>query len=246
VWVGGVLLTPIVLFPALAQDMTLNGLVHSYFLAIPFLGATLWVAKAALVRARGSLRGIEMLLKGRTVQTRWRAQAVLLACAALLTALGVSRMGKSQAATAAQIVEAYTAENPADSFRYLDELRRFNDGTFMTNINTPLVGFLTEQPGFGVCGLDSIDESGTPIVALCRIAMMRGYAKYLSVRPRYFFFFSSAGFFPGFATCSPLPGRDTRSGLASEECHRRQRERLDQLFPVRFESVEVTVYDLGT
>jgi hypothetical protein len=259
-WTAGALLAPVVLFPAFAQDMTLYRQVHSYFLAITFMAAILWIG--ALVwrigrRLVGALRiraseGMSVL-RGRSIaaalpvsaQHRVLLNAMLMVVVVALTVVALARIGENWLAELGSVRARYFQQDIARSFSYLEALRRFDNGMFMTNINTPLVGLLTRQPGFGVCGGESIERDGRAELRHCKIAMMRNSARYLAQRPRYFFFFTTH--FPGFATCRPLAQKlDPSSGLPGDKCHELQRKRLSELFSVSFESPEVVVFDLSS
>jgi len=252
VWIVATVLTPVVLFPAFAQDMSLRGLVHTYYLAIPVVAAVLWVGKLAwrgvtpARDVRGFVAGRTLAVAGRNRRDRILHTATLFVASISLVALGVMSVAASQLAEAGTIGSLYLRRNIANSFRSLEDIRRFDADLFMTNINTPLVGFLTHQPGFGVCGLRSVDESGRLELRHCRIAMMRHYERYLERQPRYFFFFVRGKHFPGFATCHPDSiTTDPETGLIGGECHAEQRKRLDRLFRVILQNEDVRVYDLA-
>lgn len=251
VWIAGAVMAPIVLFPAFAQDMTLRGLVHTYFLAIPLLAAVLWVGQL-MWRGMLPIAQISALIRGRTAEAGLGRgdhvvrNSVLLVMSASIATLGLIGILRSQLSEINMISTLYSPKNVVTSFRYLEEIRRFNDGFFMTNINTPLIGFMTNQPGFGVCGLASVGESGGLAPRHCRIAPLRQYARYVDQRPRYFFFFVLGVHFPGFATCQPYETMtDSTTGLTGAECHDEQRKRLDRQFRLVLDNPSVRIYDLA-
>lgn len=255
VWVTGTLLTPVMLFPAFAQDMSLSGLAHSYFLAIPFLVIALWVSGNIighyLIRNKGALGE---LLSGKTLNVRARFGGFRLAWKAGLAGLVVIMMLPAFLLLARDRIHylkeyrtLYVQKDINESFRYLEELRRYSDGLFMTNVNTPIIGFLTRQPGFGGCGLTSITSDGIPNLERCKIALTRNVSRYRQEQPKYFFFFTEKfSAFPGFATCRPLGKRlDEESKLLGEDCHNALAETLEERFPAVYTANEVIVYDLS-
>lgn len=254
VWVVGTMMTPIVLFPAFAQDMSLSGLVNSYFLAIPFLIIFLWVSGNVighyLVRNQWAIKS---LLFGKTLSFRarfggmrlaWQGGLVFFVMIMIVPALFF--LTRDRVHHLRDYRNNYVKKDINESFRYLEEVRRYSDGLFMTNINTPIVGFLTKQPGFGACGLKSIASDG-PDLEQCKIALMRNADKYRQERPKYFFFFTEEfRAFPGFATCRPLGKKlDVESKLLGEDCHNVLAETLNERFPAVYTAKEVIVYDLS-
>jgi hypothetical protein len=259
IWVLGTLLTPVVLFPAFSQDMTLHGLVHSYLLAIPFMAAIFWTIALGVRVRRKFLTSLKTkgsdhlpLLRGRTILValpgpghRVILNITLMTIVVSLVIVALSSIAIRWGNDFREVRALYSNQDIARSFAYLEALRKFDDGMFMTNINTPLIGFFTRQPGFGVCGGESINKEGRAELRHCRIAMMRNSARYTDQRPRYFFFFTTH--FPGFATCRPLAQKvDPSSGLPGDKCYEQQRKRLAELFSVSFDSPEVTVFDLDS
>jgi len=254
-WVAGTLMTPVVLFPAFAQDMSLSGLVNSYFLAIPFVIIFLWVSGNAighyLIRNQATLK---LLVSGKTLNIRARFWAIRLAWQGGLALLMIFifllaflSLARDWVYHLKEYRELYSKQDINESFRYLDEIRRYSPGLFMTNVNTPIVGFLTKQPGFGGCGLKSIDSDGEPDLGRCKIALMRNAADYRQEQPKYFFFFTEVfTAFPGFATCRPGGKQlDAESNLLGDDCHSELAKTLEKHFPAIYTAKKVIVYDLS-
>jgi hypothetical protein len=129
------------------------------------------------------------------------------------------------------------------AMKQLEELRHFQGEVYMTNINAPLVGFLLNSPGFGVCSPDSIAEDSTLDLKQCKIAFMRRYQYWLNHRPKYFIFFWDGQFFPGFADCVPtglLLGQE-RGG---ENCNTILEAKLELNFKQLFKNKLFSVFDL--
>lgn len=254
VWVVGTMMTPVVLFPAFAQDMSLSGLVNSYFLAIPFLIIFLWVSGNFISHYLvGNQRSLKSLVFGKTLNIRakfggirlaWQGGLAFLVIIMLLPALFL--LARDRVHHLREYRNNYVKKDINESFRYLEEIRRYSDGLFMTNVNTPIVGFLTKQPGFGGCGLKSIASDG-PDLERCKIALMRNADKYRQERPKYFFFFTEEFWaFPGFATCRPLGKKlDAESKLLGGDCHNALAKALNDRFPAVYTAKEVIVYDLS-
>jgi hypothetical protein len=125
----------------------------------------------------------------------------------------------------------------------LSELRSFAGSVYMTNINVPLLGHYLEYPGFGVCGPDSVSETGALDPSRCRVSFVRRQEHWRGRAPRYFVFFREGSFFPGFADCIPeglVPGQE-RLG---KSCVQLFEAKLRRHFPVVAENRLFSVFAL--
>lgn len=224
---AGVIITPIAVFPAFAQEVNLYGGTNFVWLGL------LLIALGALPLTR--------------LVQEIRPQGAAPLRIALSASLAVLVAAETRAAFAAMPraadVRARYANNPHTD---LEILRRFADAPFMTNINVPTPYFYTRQRGFGVCGLNSVGEGGDIDLRDCKSAFMRGKERYYGTRPAYFFYFKLPGYFPGFADCAPwgtniAAVQEARGG---QICFTRQNERLATLYPILADSMLLTVYDL--
>jgi len=114
---------------------------------------------------------------------------------------------------------------------------------FMTNINVPVVGFLAQAPGFGVCEPRAIGGDGSIDLSRCKTAFMRRYEYWSQQRPRYFFYFDHPALFPGFADCLPkgtLVGQERDGNSCMDEL----RHRLARQYVLVFENRLMKVFDL--
>jgi hypothetical protein len=131
----------------------------------------------------------------------------------------------------------------SNEFAHLEDLRQFSGELFVTNVNSPTLGFLLQSAGYGVCGPKGIGDDGEIDVNECKIAFMRQHAHYKQMRPRYFFFVHSPKLFPGFADVLPdgtLAGQD-RGGTKAVE---RMRTNLESHYECVFKNDLFLVYDL--
>lgn len=272
-----IILTPIFLFPAFAQEVNLHGSgANYYYLAIGFYGVAAFALRQALhrfpvrigtgagkgltVNLRHSfhlMRALPNLLQRRSNASSAKARDPRAAGAALarMTA-GVFRL----VLVVAMIVVAIglvktTYAFEKDQVRYtlgrwredpyadLLDLKDFANELYITNINTPAVGFFTNSPGYGVCGPETISADGRIDRSKCKISFMRRTGVYERQEPRYFFFFWAKEMFPGFADLLPsdaLIGEE-RGG---DVLIKRMQDRLDEHFTLVHQNRLFRVYDL--
>ena len=247
-FVIAVIITPIVIFPAFAQEVNLNGGTNYIWLGF------LCIALASLAATRLIMATLPAIP---TILIWWRTRSVFFKIPSILqiaaiavfvcaTALLVAKIPIAIGKTAhlfASIRSRY-AQNPNVE---LEQLRNFASAPFMTNINVPTVYFYTSSVGFGVCGLDSIADNGHLNSDGCKIALVRDRSVYARTRPSYFFFFKVPPYFPGFADCGPpafiLPAEQQLRAPAG--CFDIQRSRLDKNFLRVLDTNLFSVYDLN-
>ena len=254
-WVIITVLAPIILFPAFAQEVNLRGVGNVFFLAIPFAflaGYGIWVLAYAGHRTLSVLAdpagvagrpaaditepGPALIRLGVFVG---RAIAIAGICLALIDgSFAVARNVTNE------LSYIHRLGQNAGRLNLLYDIRRFHGELFMTNINVPTVGFLTEAPGFGVCGPDSVKQDGRFDLLECKTSFMRRYDYWLTQRPRYFFYFSLPEFFPGFADCLPA---DTLIGSKRGEdgCMKQLLDTLESRYPLVLKNDLVLVFDLS-
>ena len=235
IWIAVTVTAGIILFPAFAQEVNLYGArTNLYFLAIGVVAALVYTLQQT-IRLRPSLRPpVEASL-------RFRRLIEGIIWAALTTGLVMS-IGKVAYANLAELHQVVASFR---EYRYtdLEQLRGFAGHLYMTNINTPTVGFFTKEAGFGACDLRSLPDSGGIDTSTCKVADVKRYSALLAQRPRYFFLFHTSDLFPGFADCLPtgtLLGVE-RGGNA---CIDFMRLRLSSQFPRVYENRLFEVYDL--
>jgi hypothetical protein len=236
VLVGAIIMTPIVCFPAFAQEVSLYGGTNFVWLGFAAVGlASLPIS-----------RMIDLAF--RTVEDfEWSPPSIIRGAINIVFLVGVGLLVQRYTSYAlinraqASMVYARYATNPHQS---LEALRAFATGTFMTNINVPTVYFFTQRPGFGVCGIESVDGNGAADFSKCKIAFMKHKERYFGTRPDYFFRFKLPGYFPGFADCAPWGTNiaEVQENRGSMNCFEAQAIRLNRLFPVVFDNSLVSVY----
>jgi hypothetical protein len=245
-----IILTPILLFPAFSQEVSLYGGTNFVWLGLlaislaAFTTSRLLGPLALIVYSRPQRQAFTFT----TPKTRpeiIRTVAFFGVWIVVLSLFG-SEMKDAYvrlSGTKSELLSRYSV-NP---HKQLEPLRLFDSGTFMTNINVPTVYFFTGRPGFGVCGLNSIGESGDLHLAGCKIAFMRNAKRYFDQHAQYFFYFKLPQYFPGFADCSPNGTvlAEVQQGRAPARCFDIQGERLRKNFQIVFNNDLVTVYDLG-
>ena len=247
-FIVAIIITPIVIFPAFAQEVNLNGGTNYIWLGF------LCIALASLAATRlimATLPAIPtILLWWRTRSVFFKipsilhiaAIAVFVCASALLVEKTPNVIGKTKNLFAS--IRSRYAQNPNVE---LEQLRNFASAPFMTNINVPTVYFYTSSVGFGVCGLDSIADNGHLNSDGCKIALVRDRSVYARTRPSYFFFFKAPSYFPGFADCGPpafiLPAEQQLRAPAG--CFDIQRLRLDKNFLKVLDTNLFSVYDIN-
>jgi hypothetical protein len=247
VWAMGTVIAPVILFPAFGQEVNLVGIANSVWMGI-FAAAAVSLAATRAVQPLWSLaRGWRPVRSKVGVHRPWAASqlATLTLAVVVLVAIGNALLIqiRQRNSNIDAIVPLYTAGNQN---LLLEPLRNFSEGYFMTNINTPTIYFYVERPGFGVCGLNSIGESGEIDLDDCKIAFMRDRKRYGASRPSYFFQFSAPGYFPGFADCMPTGTlmAELQEGRAPAACFAMQEGRLRKHYPAVFKNALFAVYDL--
>ena len=124
----------------------------------------------------------------------------------------------------------------------LTALEQYRGEEFMTNINTPTVGFFTKSPGFGVCGPEAVSASGAVDAKKCKVDFNRHHdAEHAS--PRYFFYFWRPDLFPGFADAMPS-GTITDVDRDGNRLLRQLHDNLDANFERVASNSLFHVYDL--
>lgn len=244
-----ILVTPIVLFPAFAQEVNLYGGTNY-----------IWLGLMAIVLASiASTRVIEVVFP--TIQIWWRTGSVFFRIPAThKIATKMALTGMVAAFVAALLIEktpsavdkilstvSEVRSNYAQNQNIeLERLRDFAAAPFMTNINIPTVYFYTGSVGFGVCGLDSVSENGKLNLDGCKIMLVRDRSLYADAHPSYFFLFKIASYFPGFADCGPPSFIQAEEQLlrAPAGCFEIQKSRLNKYFYRVLDTKLFTVYDL--
>jgi hypothetical protein len=148
-------------------------------------------------------------------------------------------------AFSARLTELKQVDGAVAEMRYakLADLKSFPGALFMTNINTPIIGFFARAPGYGVCELDSLPDAGGVNSQACRIDFQRRHAYWAAQPPRYFYFFRAPELFPGFADC--LPGGTLQSvDRGGDDCVAREHDRLSERAEKIFDNGIFEVFDL--
>jgi hypothetical protein len=242
IWIALTIVVPVMAFPAYSQEVSpaWSG-ANRFYLAIGQTALLGLALKAILVQ-----RGFSWQGKGRIVSLRlWRDSGradlpvalegvgrflmwLVLVLATIVLAIGLaSQFGREYA----RVIRSNVSANENI---LLENLRRFGGELYLTNINTPIVGFFTRAPGFGVCDQESISPDGSISIGRCHVSFMRRANQYRAQTPRYFFFFGQDGFQPGFASKAMLEG----SGRIA------LRSRLETRFEKIHENSLFSVFDL--
>jgi hypothetical protein len=125
----------------------------------------------------------------------------------------------------------------------LSDLQKFSGQPFMTNINSPTVGFLVNYPGYGVCGPESISKTGEIRRELCSIEFIKSAdIKTRRQPPRYFYYFTYPSLFPGFANC--MPSVTMIGARGGDECMALMKQQLSTNYNMIFENDTFMVFDL--
>ena len=247
-FIFAIIITPIVIFPAFAQEVNLNGGTNYIWLGFLCVALASLAATRLIVAALPEIPTIVIWWRTRSVFFKIpsilqiAAIGVFVCASALLVAKIPNAIGKTTSLFGS--IRSRYAQNPNVE---LEQLRNFASAPFMTNINAPTVYFFTGSVGFGVCGLDSIADNGHLNLDGCKIALVRDRSLYARTRPSYFFFFKVPPYFPGFADCGPpafiLPAEQQLRGPAG--CFEIQRSRLDKNFLKVLDTNLFSVYDLN-
>jgi hypothetical protein len=247
-FIVAIIITPIVLFPAFAQEVNLNGATNFIWLGFLCVALASLAATRLIVAAFPAIPTILIWWRTRSIFFKIpsilqiAAIGVFVCASALLVAKIPNAIGKTTNLFAS--IHSRYAQNPNVE---LEQLRNFAAAPFMTNINVPTVYFYTSSVGFGVCGLDSIADNGHLNLDGCKIALVRDRSLYDRTRPSYFFFFNVPPYFPGFADCGPpafiLPAEQQLRAPAG--CFEIQRSRLDKNFLKVLDTNLFSVYDLN-
>jgi hypothetical protein len=255
VWILGTVTVPILVFPAFAQEVNLRGSGASLFFvalaAVAILASAfrllcyLLYRGATIVAAPGRVEGppsAQVDSAGAAVAKL--ASVVALCMSALGIAAGLSMFGVDTAAAwKEQLTSVYAQSKVPHKWEPLEEVRRFRGNLFMTNINVPTVGFLTQAPGFGVCAPEAVGDNREIALKHCKVGFMRRFDFWASQRPRYFYYFEAPSLFPGFADCLPattLVGQE-RGGAA---CMEQLLSRLSRQYRLVLQNPFVRVFDL--
>lgn len=210
----------------------------SWLVQTPGFGpAIAWAWRKAYTVARTALVPVNaprMRRIGRS-SGRWAWTALTIVIAPLISFVLLAFCGMLMyEAGSARLSEYRTLRGIVSELKYarLSDLRAFQGELFMTNINTPIIGFFTESPGFGVCGLDSVPSLADFDTSACKVAFMRRHEYWDNQLPRYFFFFRAPELFPGFADCIPVSTLQsvTRESNCVEQLRQRLAERASLVF----------------
>lgn len=245
-------LTPMVLFPAFAQEVSLKGSgANGYFLAIFALAATAFAAQQAA--AYFSLEQTTLVLRVHTTPPDRGAMlmtgagtatpvfhATLAFLLGLMLVYLLLTIARQRLVEYVQVVDSYRTS----TVHHLEKLTDYRNRIFMTNVNLPVVGFLVEYPGFGVCSPKSVTIDGMINVSSCKVSFVRRVEYWRSRAPDVFVFFKDRRFFPAFADCLPTSGAPS-SGRDPESCMREFESRLARLFNVLQDNELFTVFDLS-
>jgi hypothetical protein len=264
IWIAATVVTPILLFPAFAQEVNLRGSgANQFYLAIGLyaLGAFGFRQIASRFPVRFHIHWARKAITAhlchayhlpRVLRDRGKVgrRAAVMAVDGLVTlgitlwvfVLGVDlirRECKIETAQLREIIHRWKL----DPYAGLEDLKKFAGELYITNINTPTVGFFTDSPGYGVCGPDTVTASGGIDRSRCKVAFMRRFDVYDAQQPRYFFYFWSGDLFPGFADVLPS---DTLIGgdRAGDSLIKLLQDRLDHHFTRVYENHLFKVYDL--
>jgi hypothetical protein len=254
IFVVGIILAPIVLFPAFAQEVNLRGAgTSSFFVALVFvaMASTGWsliaysldrlVVLIAHHRRSGSLPPAS--------EARWAINRLgdigVLAVSTWVIWVGLS-------AAARQVLEQDVGQaryirsvhSMGNQWAPLLDLAAYRGALFMTNINVPTVGILTRAPGFGVCPPESIQPGSGIDVRFCKTAFMRRYQYWTEQRPAYFYYFHTPGLFPGFAECLP-PTTLVAQERRGQSCMDDMLNELSSQYRLVKQNDLVRVFDLG-
>ena len=253
-WASACVLTPILLFPAFAQEVNIRGSgAGLFFLAVlvaVVIGRSLQVASRELfgmvfaLNAAGRAFGVPSAspkcpVTGGVAFLAARGVAVIALLVAGANAITpVLNLASSQLFGIRQMAVTHGVRDS------LYELRRFQRALFMTNINSPIVGFLTDAAGFGVCGEKSIAKDGAIVLDDCKVAFMRRYDHWRSQSVQYFYYFRIPELFPGFADCMPT---GTMIGVerGGDSCMESLFRNLNSRYPVVYQNKIVSVFSLS-
>ncbi len=254
-WAVGIILAPILLFPAFAQEVNLRGLgASAFYVGIVFaamagvtwsllayighraVSVVLWpkAAAAGMTEITGAGSAIARLLilvaLSASVWVMWSE----------LDASAQAIMGQSRF----QLGQIRTIRRDANRWTPLHALERFRGALFMTNINVPTVGVIVRAPGFGACPPESVETNGGFQLRLCKTAFMRRYDYWTTQRPQYFYYFHTPDLFPGFADCLPpttLLGQQRRG----QSCMDDLLDRLSRNYRLVMENRLMKAFDLS-
>jgi hypothetical protein len=258
IWTVGIILTPIALFPAFAQEVTLRGSGASLFfisigvsaiLAYAFKILCYFVFFVAELLRSPAVMAAEKVEQISTEQ--WPTFRRL--AGILLILIGLFGIAPSLLSVAAQIKtdwlsglkSIYLNSAGPSLWQPLSMIESFRSKLFMTNINAPLVGFLAQAPGFGVCSPRAIVASGEIEVSYCKVAHFRRFEHWTAQRPALFFYFDDARLFPGFAECVPT-GTLIGAQREGSDCMRDLLDRLSSQYRVIAKNRFVRVFDLSS
>jgi hypothetical protein len=256
VWGTVTVLAPIILFPAFAQEVNLRGSgINLFFLAIPLsylIGESIWLLAYGAHRAKGILSDPENAI-GRApadlgapgpavakyLVVVFRTFALAVICVSL-----IAGSFRTLAYARSELSQIILLGSDPEEWKPLYEISRFDGALFMTNINSPTVGFLTQAPGFGVCSPNAVGQDGTLHLKECKVALMRRYEYWATQQPRYFYYFTAPQLFPGFADCLP-EGSIIGSERGGNACMQQLLDALWDNYPVAMKNNIVIVFDLG-
>lgn len=245
-----VIVTPVILFPAYSQEVTLAWSRSNLFFLALVEGAiasfVIWgiamypdfkyrasgkIALRLFSSSKGALRlfnrqcnvGVAQVING-------LGRSVVWGLLVLLLGVWIVRFGGAFWAEYKGQVRSFMSPN---KYVQLEAIRKFGGELYMTDANNPIIGFFVNAPGFGVCDENSIGDNGQISQSNCHMSPMRQWRLYEFQEPRYFFLLPPA-FMPGFAPDSMLYGE----GYAT------LRTRLNNNYDMIFENEFVSVYDL--
>ncbi|MGC2520394.1 MAG: hypothetical protein WA373_14960 [Burkholderiales bacterium] len=214
-WAAATIVAPIVLFPAYSQDVSLNwSRANYYYLAVAqyalaaFGLKQIYMASPLYLKMRGKVAMIPLWGSRSAQGTReprvgQLAKYVIWVGMVWLSLQLTWQVASSTGQDYRIVLKANLGSNPNLE---LEDLKQFSGELYATNVNTPVVGFFVNAPGFGVCDDETITPDGSVDTSNCQIAMMRRRDVYAQQAPRYFFLFDREKFTPGFAKTEMISG----------------------------------------
>jgi hypothetical protein len=256
-WAAGTVLTPIALFPAFAQEVTLRGSGASlFFLAIAIAGTVAYSVRiflclgfrtAEILKSPG-VAAAQLPVPVRTTPGPALQRLVGIFLVYLGTIAGCVFLFVAAKQYAknwhGELTTIYQHAINARMWQPLEAISRFQHQFFMTNINIPTVGFLANAPGYGVCNPEAIGRDGSLDIKHCKSALMRRHDYWAAQRPALFYYFDDPRLFPGFADCVPastLIGTDRRGPA----CMTDLLDRLSTQYQQILENPFVRIFDLN-
>lgn len=278
-WMGVIVLSPIFIFPAFAQEVNIGSFGGNFFFSI-FAAAIICFSSHQLIQLlvsfyKNSLRistrkdhfrasiltdyfalsfyrtkikrhSLSLTFHKRSYH-QWLLSIMLVALLPLnllYVVRVVSHLTRFTVDQTRRVLDVQRIVPPEiDLDKSLSDLQQFDGQLFMTNINSPTVGFLVDYPGYGVCSPESISESGEIDLDKCSIEFIKpADIKTRSQAPKYFFYFSYPPLFPGFADC--MPSNTMVGARGGDACMGLMKQHLSKNYKMVFENDTFIVFDL--